>query len=455
MLATSLASLWRSLGAPPFWQRYSAGSRGKQEAAQARLSAPRSSPKQRLSAFARRPGRTETIENVVTRRQRKINAHTKLRPSRAKSQLGRSSRRPHATMAAALLLAFVASLAGCHRAGSEYGPELRVAEAHVKPGSSPKRRPLPEPPLHGITLGLFSQDPTYSYQSLLEEIHGTGARWVSLCCNFYQEKVDSVEVGVPDRRTADWERILVTIRQAHALGLRVFLFPIVLLQSPGEDDWRGTIRPKDPDKWYASYERLMVRFAHVAEEEGVALLSVGSEFNSMQVDTERWKKLIARIRQSYGGALTYSVNWDSITAPAFFSELDFIGMTTYFSLTKKNDPTVEELTQRWIEIREDIATWQAHHGWKLIFTEVGFPSQDGANKDPWNYFISKTVDLQEQADCFEAFNRVWLKEPALSGLFFYNWFGPGGAQDTGYTPRGKPALDKIKRWFPAPVGEKK
>ena len=87
----------------------------------------------------------------------------------------------------------------------------------------------------------------------------------------------------------------------------------------------------------------------------------------------------------------------------------------------------------------------------VLRTEVGFASQDGINKDPWNYYISKTVDLQEQADCYQAFTDVWFHVPALSGVLFYNWFGRGGGEDIGYTPRGKPALKILRRWFKPPM----
>ena len=84
----------------------------------------------------------------------------------------------------------------------------------------------------------------------------------------------------------------------------------------------------------------------------------------------------------------------------------------------------------------------------MLISEIGYASQNGNNKDPWNYLMTQEVDLQEQLDCFNAFNTVWLNHSALSGVFFYEWFGEGGECDTGYTPRNKPALQAIKKWFP-------
>lgn len=324
-----------------------------------------------------------------------------------------------------------------------------VTQPSVTPGLPPLQYtdPAELPFLDGVALGLFSADQSYDYEMLLTEIADTGADWVSLCINFYQDKVDSTEVGIPAPHTASWERIATTIRQAHALGLRVLVFPILLIQNPGEDDWRGTIAPTDRDAWYAGYHALISKVADVAAAERAEMLSIGSEFNSMQKDTLMWRGMIADVRERYHGLLTYSVNWDSLADPEFFEDLDFVGMTTYFSLTDKNDPTLEELTEKLTEVRDDILTWQFQHQLPLIFTEVGFPSQDGANKDPWNYYISTTPDLGEQRDCYEAFTTVWEDIPGLHGMFFYNWFGVGGAEDIGYTPRGKPAEQVVRRWF--------
>lgn len=329
------------------------------------------------------------------------------------------------------------------------GSPLDLATLATPPAGTSERarRILESGPLRGIALGLFSQDPRYDYVTLLEEIQGTGAPWVSLTCNYYQPRNDSAALPVPDPRSPPEARIVRTIRIARALGLRVMLFPILLIQDPGEDNWRGTIAPRDRAEWYRRYRTLMVDIAELAEREGVELLSIGSELNSMQSDTQDWRAIIRAVRAVYSGAVTYSVNWDTLGEPAFLDDLDFVGMTTYFSLTGKNDPTVDELVAAWGPIHEDILTWQAHMGLPLLFTEVGFPSLDGANRNPWNYYISAKVDVGEQRDCYDAFTRVWGQEKNLAGVFFYNWFGVGGRRDTGYTPRGKPALKVLRRWF--------
>ena len=83
----------------------------------------------------------------------------------------------------------------------------------------------------------------------------------------------------------------------------------------------------------------------------------------------------------------------------------------------------------------------------FIFTEVGYPSRDGAAVEPWDYTKSTPVDLEEQRRAFSAFTRAWTGSRQLAGVFFWDWYGEGGAKCRRYTPRGKPAARVIQRWF--------
>ena len=75
------------------------------------------------------------------------------------------------------------------------------------------------------------------------------------------------------------------------------------------------------------------------------------------------------------------------------------------------------------------------------------PNQDGANIHPWDYTGSAEPDPAEQALCYESFIRVWHGRPGFAGVFFYNWFGFDTLEDTGYSPRGKPAAQVIRAWY--------
>src|SRR5262245_55652219 len=108
----------------------------------------------------------------------------------------------------------------------------------------------PAPLQRGVALGLFSEDPLWSYAPLLREIRELGASHVALTAAYYQEHAASTSIYAHPRFSAPDLTIVRTIQEAHALGLKVMLFPIVRLDKPRSDkEWRGTLAPADADAW--------------------------------------------------------------------------------------------------------------------------------------------------------------------------------------------------------------
>lgn len=306
------------------------------------------------------------------------------------------------------------------------------------------------PKIAGITLGLHSSDYTFDYENMLKEIKETGSPWVCLTFKFYQNNIRSTSIEIPDTNSVYWQRIIQTTKQAKTLGFKVAFLPIVLLEDAKTKEWRGSIKPKSAETWFNNYKKLIVQVSQMAENEGVDLLFAGSEFSSLQGYKNEWVNLIQNMRTVFSGLITYSVNWDAFNNIPFTDELDLVGVNGYFSLTTINNPKLSLLVKRWNTIKKRLLNKQRTLNKPIFFSEIGYASQNGNNKDPWNYLISDEVDLQEQLDCFNAFNETWLNDETLSGVFFYEWFGEGGACDTGYTPKAKPALKAIKKWFDPP-----
>ncbi len=301
--------------------------------------------------------------------------------------------------------------------------------------------------MKGFILGLHSKDYSYDYFPLIEEIKNTGAEWIGINFKVFQDCSSSSFINYPEKGGAYWKQINQTVEQAKSLNLNVMLLPIVLIENPIDKEWRGVLSPYSKKLWYESYSELYSIIAQISEKNKVDLLSIGSEFNSLQIDTENWKNVIRKIKKEYQGKITYSCNWDVINDIHFTNELDIMGITGYNSLTERNDPSLGELQVAWNEIKKEILKVQTEKNIPIFFTEVGYTSQDGTNKDPWNYHISNTLDLEEQYDCYLTFINTWKNEPEFQGVFFYDWFGVGGTKDTGYTLRGKPALSLVEQWF--------
>lgn len=338
-----------------------------------------------------------------------------------------------------------ALLAGRRRSIAAAAAAAAVAAA----GEAPLQR--------GIQLGLFHEDPLWSYAGLLREIRDLGTTHVGLTVGYYQQHAASTAIYEHPRFTAPEPTIVRTITEAHALGLKVMLFPIVRLEAPrSSSEWRGTLRPAEPAAWWQSYEQLILRLARLGRVHKLAQLSVGSELSTLDVGAERprWSALINKVRGEFGGLLTYSGNWDHFEQVGLYDLVDTAGLCAYFPLAESlpgfetaAQLEVPALTAAWRRKRADLEAFAARVGRPLLLTEVGYLSQRGCARKPWDEGAQNPVDLEEQRRCYAAFADAWSGAPSLRGAYFWNYYGWGGPSSRGYTPRNKPAAREITRYF--------
>ena len=302
---------------------------------------------------------------------------------------------------------------------------------------------------NGIALGLYykTAQEASKYEQMVDEIARTGASHISIVTLWGMEDIRSTSIQPHPFETPKDEVVRDVIRVARARGLSVMLFPILWLDKRAPGEWRGKLAPRNPSEWWKSYRRYILHFARLAAEEGVALYSIGSELSSMEKHVSEWRSLSRAVRRLYKGRLVYSANWDHFKNIEFWDAVDVVGLTGYYRLTDSMTPTVAELIAAWRPIKEDLLAWSKSLKRGFIFTEVGYPSLDGAAHSPWDYTTGKALDLDEQRVCFEAFRRTWVGESRLAGVFFWNWWGPPDGQNHWYTPRGKPAAGEIVKWM--------
>lgn len=304
------------------------------------------------------------------------------------------------------------------------------------------------PYLNGAVIGLQQRDPAYDYRREIDEAVEAGFAHVSFIFPGFLENVSAARIDRHHPRTVRDERLIATIRYAREeKGLTVLLLPIVLLEHAGEDDWRGTIKPASEPHFWLAYDAFVSHYLDLAEHTGAEMVSIGSELSSMEDRTPAWRRLIRNARGRFTGFLTYSANWDHAHVPRFFDALDAVGMTAYFGLTESDTPTHEELVAGWRGVGEALEVVAGTIPRPLFLTELGYASQDGINKDPWNYFIAPdAIDLAEQAACFEAALEVLPGLEFLHGAYWFEFAGEGGRGDNTYSPRGKPAMEVWRRW---------
>ena len=304
----------------------------------------------------------------------------------------------------------------------------------------------------GVGLGLFASVPDYDYGHLLDEIVDHGATDVLVVVAWYQRDVQSHDIHPRQGYSPSDAVVLRTLQQAKARGLRVSLLPIVRLEERRPDEWRGRIQPKaGTETWFDRYGDYLLRMARLAEAAKVERLGVGSELLSMERHEDEWRKLIAKVRGVYSGKLYYSANWDHFDPIRFWDALDEIGVTAYFELARDEArPTTEQLLAAWEHPRRQLHRLALRMNKPLVITEVGYPSKVTAARYPWDETRKAPLDLELQAQLYDAFCESFQGRGVLDGFYFWNWFGFGGPDDGEYTPRKKPAAVVMKRCLESP-----
>jgi hypothetical protein len=332
-------------------------------------------------------------------------------------------------------------------------PEARVHAPGQAPLPTPAPAPLapppPRPPVareRGVALGMFAEDVSFSYGSLLAEIVALGATHIALVVPLYQTDGASTELSLDTRLSPTLETVADTVRLARRDGLEVMIFPIVRLSAPRPGEWRGTLAPRDRDAWFASYAERLGDLAAIAAVAGAGRLVVGSELSTLDTDLERWSPIVDAVRSIFHGKLVYSANWDHYQRATLFDLVDEDGISGYFGLREPNAPDDDATVEAgWRRVRQELETWRAGRDEKpFIFTELGYRSRAGATATPWDEGPGGKPDLDEQRRGFAAFRRAWTGSSILDGLYIWNWYGYGGPDTTSYTPRGKPAEAEVR-----------
>ncbi len=292
------------------------------------------------------------------------------------------------------------------------------------------------------------------YLHLVNEVRGLGADTVLLSTAGYMEHARAQAIFIEARKTlapADFGDLL---KECRRIGLKPILMPIVLLKHPRGSEWRGVIDPPSWEEWWRQYRDFVKHFADIAREGSAEVFMVGSELVSTEKYTSEWLRVIDLARSLFPGKLGYSANWDHYKPVQFWDRLQLVGMTSYYTLADRENPTIDEIAARWNPVHRELMDWQRTIGKPIVLTEVGWCSQSGAAKAPWNYYQNQHASaegLEEQRRLYEAFLRVWGDSPGLGGVIWWEWTdSPGGPDDYNYTPRNKPAEEVLRRWFGRP-----
>jgi uncharacterized protein YjdB len=209
-------------------------------------------------------------------------------------------------------------------------------------------------------------------------------------------------------------------------------------------------------QFWASYTEQAVHFARIAEEEGAALFSVGTETEQLfRTRTagpwvtefrDQIQTMVSEVRGVFTGMVTYDQVYSALIDSDFWWDLpqeiwtdvdfDAIGISAYFRLATGHPTrvmTVTELQRSWEKTFADymVPLAQAHPELPILFTEFGYVDDIRAPADPTvDQFLDKVFldtngngldDGQEvQANILEAYFRTLETYPIVDATFLWD-----------------------------------
>jgi hypothetical protein len=196
----------------------------------------------------------------------------------------------------------------------------------------------------GVSYVAWTPD-EYTYPSSdasLYRLKTTGANYVALLVTQYMDSGTSNTIYADPSKTPNDDAVVHAISDIHSYGMKVLLKPYVDCK---DGTWRGVIDPSDKEMWFSSYSNFINHYAEIAQNNGVELLCVGTEFKSLSGSAyqSNWSDVISVVRSIYTGPITYAANWDEYKNVSFWDLVNYAGIDAYFPLSDLQSPSVDDL----------------------------------------------------------------------------------------------------------------
>ncbi|MBL8101884.1 MAG: hypothetical protein JNM02_05090 [Anaerolineales bacterium] len=294
-----------------------------------------------------------------------------------------------------------------------------------------------------------------------------------------------------------WIDSAIMISQARALGLNVALFPTPnfpvgsdTTAPPSSNFWLGA--PRDAQwwqTWFTRYRAFAVNYADLAAQTGAQTLILGGEWvkpampggiiadgipSNVPADAEaQWKAIIADVRTHFKGQVFWAMPFTPsvVTTPLnFLQDVDGIYLLWSAPISTSQTATKADYANEAGRLLDNEVAPLASLLNKPLILAVNYPSAtgaangcvpDGAGKClDWSFLsrpntdiTAATLNLQTQADAYEAIltainNRSW-----ISGIISRGYYMPVALQDKSSSIHSKPAADILWYWFPRLLGK--
>ncbi len=206
-------------------------------------------------------------------------------------------------------------------------------------------------------------------------------------------------------RTPTPAQIAIIAQTAVRAGLYVSIRPLLAEANLGRA--RPRWAPRDPARWFASYQKFLLPYAAIAQQAQVPELIVGAEFTKFAT-SPRWNGLDVALRRVFRGTLVFSSNgWGNRKT---FSGDGGRGVR----------PAVDAYPPLPVPLAAGWTAYDRALPAGMVETEVGIAAAPGAFVSPWRQrWPGAPIDQSVQARWFSAACRAAARTH-LAGIYFWS-----------------------------------
>ena len=321
-----------------------------------------------------------------------------------------------------------------------------------------------------IKSGNLSTD--YEIDKTLEDIELLDLNTINLPIVINISDLNSSDVSID---TNSLQRAKCLLDKLKGKGINIILEPYPWIANGSK--YETEYNPTDINAFFNNWKNNVLKplIDDIAIPYRVDALNIATGFNNLEAYETEFSDMIDFARKYYKGLITYrtsfwtTANWnDEATKEqvakldenyykklnnSIFSKVDFISIAAYFELTDNDINSVDNLENALIsstrhnrnqEIKEQIKNFNDKWQKPIFFGELGFPRTTKASVEPWNPFLSNSINNQEQANGFEAYKNVFEDEPWFLG---FSYFAIGKEDDQKMYYPSDETVDVINQWF--------
>jgi hypothetical protein len=279
-------------------------------------------------------------------------------------------------------------------------------------------------------------------EASLDELVKLAPNWIGVTFAALQATAVSTEIRFEDAPTVTDDEVRWAIRAAHERGVKVCLKPVV---NCADGTWRAFIGffdwdvPGEPqwNQWFASYERFILHYAAIAEQEGCELFCIGCEMVRTDSRSAEWRALIAKVRSVFSGPITYNCDKYQEDRVTWWDAVDVISSSGYYP------------SGQWQEQLDRIAPVPAHFGKPFFFMETGCPSRVGSSARPNDWTLQGAPSGVEQAEFYREMFAACADRSWMQGFMLWDWPAKlypasAAAENSDYCMYGKPAAEVVR-----------